>query len=185
MGKSTAADFLRNLGVATIDTDVIARQVVEPGQPALEEIRQWFGDDIISPQGELRRDELARRVFSDDESRRKLEDIVHPKIRTIWTLQVEEWRRQGFPLAAVIIPLLYETDAAECFDLVVCVACSLNSQRERLLQRGWSPGEIARRNAAQRPIEEKMLRADYVIWSDVPVEMHGNQWKLIVEAAKN
>ncbi len=185
MGKSTATGFLRNLGVAVTDTDVIAREIVEPGQPALGEIRQLFGDEVISPQGELRRGELARRVFSDSEARRKLEEILHPKIRTVWTHQIEEWRRQGFRLAAVVIPLLYETEAVECFDFVVCVACSAESQRERLLQRGWSLGEIARRNAAQRSIEEKMLRADYVIWSDVPVEMHGNQWQLIIEAAKD
>src|SRR5437870_13848740 len=73
MGKSTAADLLRNRGVPVVDSDVITRQAVEPGQPALAKIRQLFGEDIVGPDGGLRRDELARRVFADAAARGKLE----------------------------------------------------------------------------------------------------------------
>src|SRR5437899_8502578 len=84
MGKSTAADLLRKRGLPVVDSDVIARQAVEPGQPALAEIRQLFGAEMVGDDGRLRREELARRVFADAESRRKLEAILHPRIRAVW-----------------------------------------------------------------------------------------------------
>src|ERR1043166_5304271 len=88
MGKSTAADLLRQRGLPVIDNDLIARQLVEPGQPVLAEIRQPFGLEISGAAGRLRRDELARRVFADAESRRRLEEVLHPRIRAIWQAQL-------------------------------------------------------------------------------------------------
>jgi dephospho-CoA kinase len=89
MGKSTAAEILRQRGVSIIDTDEIAREVVEPGQPALAEVQRLFGREIVGADGCLRRDELARRVFADDDARRKLEAVLHPAIRKIWLAQTE------------------------------------------------------------------------------------------------
>src|ERR1041385_6459689 len=83
MGKSTAADLLRGRGFPVVDSDIIAREIVEPGQPALAEVRQVFGAEIVGADGRLRRDELARRVFGDSEARRRLEAILHPRIRAI------------------------------------------------------------------------------------------------------
>src|SRR5580700_10122719 len=97
MGKSTSDKLLRERGIAVTDTDAIARQIVEPGQPALVEIQALFGPDILSLDGRLRRDELARRVFSDSVARSRLEGILHPRIREIWRAQVQEWRAQGLP----------------------------------------------------------------------------------------
>ena len=79
-------------------------------------------------------------------------------------------------LGVAVIPLLYETDCEEAFDKIVCVACSPESQRERLRQRDWSEEEIDRRIAAQLSVQEKMKRADYVVWSDGPVSAHADQW---------
>src|SRR6185369_9293530 len=92
MGKTTAASLLRERVIPVIDTDVLARQVVEPGQPAWDEIRQSFGEEILGPDGQLRRDDLARQVFSDEARRRQLEAIVHPRIRERWQAEVELWR---------------------------------------------------------------------------------------------
>src|SRR5271154_2260926 len=92
MGKSTAGEFLRQQGVSVSDTDVIARQLVEPGQPALEEIVGRFGPSVLSAGGRLNRKELARHVFSDEIARAALEAILHPRIRATWEGDVKSWR---------------------------------------------------------------------------------------------
>lgn len=154
MGKSTSAEFLRACGVAVVDTDVLAREIVEPGGPALAEITALFGGGVIDASGALRRDRLAELVFADAAKRWQIEAILHPRIRYLWQQQIETWRLEKRPIAVVVIPLLYETDAAASFDRVICVACSARSQRGRLLARGWSPEQIDRRNQAQWSVEK-------------------------------
>src|SRR5258707_3977864 len=124
MGKTTAANLLRDSGLPVVDTDVLARQVVEPGQPAWDEIRRVFGEEILGADGQLRRDELARQVFSDEARRRQLEVIVHPRIRERWQAQVEVCRTQNLPRVVVVIPLLFATNATASFDSIICIACS-------------------------------------------------------------
>src|ERR1035437_1615160 len=99
MGKSASAQLLAARGVAVVDTDDLARQVVEPGQPGLAEVREAFGNQIVGPDGRLRRDELARRVFADPNARQRLEAILPPPIRALWRAQVETWHLAGRPLA--------------------------------------------------------------------------------------
>jgi dephospho-CoA kinase len=175
MGKSTTDKFLRERGVAVVDTDEIARQVVEPGQPALAEVTALFGPDIVSDDGRLRRDELARRVFSDASALSRLEAILHPRIRAIWRAQVDEWRAQGLPRAVVVIPLLFETSAQVEFDKIICVACTAGSQRRRLTARGWSSQQVEQRIHAQWPVEKKMELSHYVIWTEAAMEVHAAQ----------
>ncbi len=175
MGKSACAAFLRDRSIPVIDTDDLARQFVEPGQPALAEIRKLFGDDVIGADGQLRRKELARRVFSDPDARRQLEAILHPRIRQAWLAQVQVWRNEGKPLAVVAIPLLFETHAQKELDATLCIACSPQTQQVRLQARGWSEGQIQQRIAAQWSIEQKMTAADYVIWTEGSLEIHAAQ----------
>lgn len=181
MGKSTAAEFLRQAGVAVVDTDKIAREVVEPGKPALEEIRREFGAHFIGQNGRLLRSELARLVFSDAAARSKLEAILHPRIRAAWQQEVEVWKKEGREVGAVIIPLLYETDAASFFSSVLCVVCSSETQRRRLSDRGWTQQEIDRRNAAQWPVERKMNLADFVVWTEGRLEVHAAQLRRVLQ----
>ena len=166
MGKSTAAEFLRARGAQVVDADELARQLVQPGQPALAEIQTEFGKKVIAPDGRLRRDELARIVFADAAAREKLEAILHPRIGERWLAQIETWRGENRALAVVVIPLLFETRAESHFDKIICVACSAPVQRERLLARGWTPEQIRQRLAAQWPVEQKISRADFVVWTD-------------------
>ncbi len=180
MGKSTAANWLRERGVPVVDTDEIARRIVEPGQPALEEILQTFGAEMTDEAGRLRRGELARVVFSDTAARRKLEDILHPRIRALWQQQVAHWRADGCERGVVVIPLLFETAAATLFDAVICLACSAASQRRRLRQRGWDARQIRQRLDAQWPVEKKMELANYVIWTEGELENQANQLERIL-----
>jgi dephospho-CoA kinase len=166
MGKSTAAGFLSSLGARVVDTDELARQLVQPGQPALTEIQKEFGEKVFQPDGALNRTALAEKVFADETSRKKIEAILHPRIRECWLAQVAQWRNEGCPLAVVVIPLLFETQAENEFDKIICVACSAATQRERLRARGWTPEQIAQRIAAQMPVEQKMARAHFVVWSE-------------------
>jgi dephospho-CoA kinase len=175
MGKSTAAAMLRQRGIPVVDTDQLARQVVEPGQPALAEVQRAFGPGIVGADGRLRREELARIVFSDATARRQLERILHPRIRELWHGQLAVWRGEHRPVAAVVVPLLFEVQAeAEC-DATICVACSAASQRERLQARGWTPEQIDQRARAQWTIEKKMLHADFVVWTEGDVALATEQ----------
>jgi dephospho-CoA kinase len=184
MGKSTAARFLRERGAQIVDTDELARELVQPGQPALDKIQTAFGKTVIASTGELKRAELAQIVFSDADARNQLEAILHPPIREQWLAQIETWRGQNHPLAVVVIPLLFETRAESHFDKIVCAACSAAAQRERLLARGWTPEQIKQRIAAQMPVEQKIARADFVIWTDGALDAHIRQIERIFAALK-
>ena len=175
MGKSATAALLRERQIPVVDTDILARELVEPGQPALAEIGRVFGQEMIGADGNLRRDALASRVFGDAEARQGLENILHPRIRDEWKRQVDQWRREGRGCAVVVIPLLFETKAQEEFDSTICVACSAATQRKRLVERGWSAKEIEQRIAAQLPIEQKISGADFVIWTEGDMEAHAKQ----------
>jgi dephospho-CoA kinase len=180
MGKSTAAGFFSEAGVRIVDTDELARQLVEPGRPALKEIQEAFGSGVISADGALNRGELARRAFADAAARKQLEDILHPRIRECWQAQVKIWRLEKCPRAMVVIPLLFETAAEANFDCIICVACSPQAQGERLRGRGWTPEQINGRIAAQWPVEQKLARSHFVVWSEGSLEVHQRQVEKIV-----
>ena len=180
MGKSNSARLLRLRSIPVVDTDDLARQVVEPGQSALAEVQRVFGAEIVGQDGHLRREELARRVFSDTAARKRFEDIQHPRIRALWRAQMEVWRAEGRSLAVVVIPLLFETSAEAELDATICIACTRLTQHQRLLDRGWSPADIEQRVRAQWPIEIKMARADYVVWTEANLDVHADQLNRIL-----
>jgi dephospho-CoA kinase len=182
MGKSIAARFLHERGAPIVDSDELARQLVEPGQPALSEIQAAFGKNMVARDGQLRRNELARVVFADGAARKRLETILHPRIRERWLAQIETWRRENRALAVVVIPLLFETQAESDFDKIICVACSAAAQRERLLARGWTPEQIQQRLAAQWPIEQKIARANFVVWTEGALEASAQQVERVLAA---
>jgi dephospho-CoA kinase len=175
MGKSTTTAFFSQHGARVVDTDNIAHELVQPGQPALAEIKIEFGDSVISSSGELKRTELAQIIFADTAARKKLEAILHPRIRERWQSQVEQWQKENCPLAIVVIPLLFETAAESHFEKIICVASSPGAQRERLAARGWTPEQSRQRIAAQLPIESKMARAHFVLWTEGKLDAHAQQ----------
>jgi dephospho-CoA kinase len=183
MGKSTAADLLQARGIAVIDTDDLARQIVAPGTPALGEILQTFGPQFVDPSGQLKREALATIIFGDAVARAKLEAILHPRITELWKHQLENWREERRAAAVVVIPLLFETKVEAEFDAVVCLACPETTQRERLAARGWSAEHIEQRIAAQWPIAEKMQRAHYIAWTEGTIEILAQQLARIIPEA--
>ena len=175
MGKSTSAGIMARRGVPVIDTDVLARDVVEPGQPALAEIVTAFGAHVLDADGQLRRKALAQEVFGHPTQLKRLEAILHPRIRERWLAQVAHWRDEDRSAAAVVIPLLFETDAGEHFDAVICTACSAETQTLRLRDRGWTEEQIVQRLAAQWPVERKIASSDYVVWTEGALDLHERQ----------
>src|SRR5262249_38572408 len=95
--------------------------------------------------------------------------------RQLWRSQVESWRAESRPLATVVIPLLFETGAEKELDLTICVACSKSTQHARLAVRGWSAEQIDQRITAQWSIEQKLSKADFVIWTEGSLELHSAQ----------
>ena len=180
MGKSTAAELLAKRGAKVSDSDQLARELVEPGQPALAEIAGAFEDDVLRENGSLDRAKMAALVFNDSTAREKLEGILHPRIREAWQARLDGWAAAGEQLAVAVIPLLFETRAEANFDRIVCVACSPEAQRERLRERGWTDDQISSRLEAQMAVDKKMKRSDHVVWTDGTIEAHAAQWDALL-----
>ncbi len=160
-GKSMVAAELAARGAIIIDADVLAREVVEPGTPALAAILDRFGMGVLKD-GQLDRARLAEIVFADPIARRDLEQIVHPAVRA----RAAELERAASDAAVVVhvIPLLVETGQREDFDLVVIVDADHETQIQRLMSRnGFTRAEAESRIAAQASREDRMLAADVVV----------------------
>lgn len=165
-GKSLVADYFRECGVPVIDTDEIARQVVAPGQPAWQRLRETFPAEFFHPDGQLDRSALARLVFADADARRTLEAITHPAIFAEVDRQVATLQHLPSPpdLIVVAVPLLFEVGAEARFAAIVIVYATPAQMHARLLQqRGYTAAEAEARIAAQLPITEKRRRAQLVI----------------------
>lgn len=163
-GKSLVADYFHELGVTIVDTDVIAREVVEIGAPALAEIRAAFGDDVFASDGSLDRRAMRRVVFSAQSQRERLEAILHPRIREQALTKVDE---ADGTYVMVVVPLLYESPLKYSMDRILVVDCSDNTQLKRLMARDAEGYEDARRIiATQASRAERLSLADDVISND-------------------
>jgi len=162
-GKSMVAQMFAELGAVVIDADQLAREVVEPGQPALQEIASTFGPDVLLPDGRLDRPKLAGIIFSDPAERAKLDAITHPRIRERMEGQIEA-RRSGRGVLILDIPLLYENNRTNMVEKVIVVWVDAQTQLQRIRQRDGLSAEAARqRISAQMPLDAKRARADHVI----------------------
>lgn len=166
-GKSTVAEFLDELGAFVIDSDQLARDVVERGTPGYEAVLAAFGDDILTD-GEINRAKLAEIVFKDAAARATLESIIHPLVR-----DAAEKTVRNLPSDAVVInqiPLLVETDGAKRFDFVITVSADEDVRRRRLIERGMKDYEITKRLAAQVDDAAREAIAHFVIRNSGSIE---------------
>lgn len=160
-GKSAVAELFAQIGAPVLDTDQIARDVVEPGTPTLAKLVAEFGSDILDANGRLDRARMRARVFADPEQRKRLEAITHPAIRE--ELAARAQRAQG-PYQIHVIPLLVESGRADLYDRVLLVDTSEEDQLKRLLARDGSSEQQARQIlAAQASREQRLDAADDVI----------------------
>jgi dephospho-CoA kinase len=164
-GKSTVSGMLRELGGEIIDADLLAREVVEPGQPALAQIASEFGPDVLTAAGALDRKKLGAIIFASPERRRRLEAITHPAIRDRFVARLGELADKGF--VGIVIydaAVLIESGNHKNLDRLVVVVTDDATQMMRLRGRdGTDEAENRRKIASQMPLAEKAELADYVI----------------------
>ena len=168
-GKTVVADRLAELGAVRIDADRLAREVVEPGTPALAEIARRFGPDVIAADGSLDRPALGAVVFRDPDARRDLEAITHPAVRALSARRMAEAEERD-PDAVVVydIPLLVESGRVDEFDRIVVVHAPREERIRRLVElRGMPAEEAERRIASQATDAERLAVADDVVDSGV------------------
>ncbi len=163
-GKSAVAKLFAELGATIIDTDIIAREVVAPGQPALDEIAVQFGNAVIDDNGQLDRAAMRQLIFSNDTARKQLEAIVHPRIRRETVKQASQ---AGGSYQLIVVPLLTESPLRSFVERILVVDCDENIQIERLLARDTDSEEQARLIlAAQASRADRLAIADDVISND-------------------
>lgn len=166
-GKSTVGDLFETWGAHRVDADILARRVVEPGQPGLAAIRETFGDRMLLADGTLDRAALRAVVFGDDGALRRLEAIIHPAVDRLRQALMEQARSGGARVTVLEIPLLFEKDLRDEFDAVVVVDAPEDVRRSRVCEsRGLTPEEFASMDSAQWSGERKRAAADHVIWND-------------------
>ena len=160
-GKTSASDLFASYGVPILDTDLAARTVVEPGQPALDEIKVSFGNDVITASGELDRAVLREVIFEQPEKRRELEAILHPKIRA----HINEQKNQlDAAYCIIVVPLYLESGRGYEADRILVIDVPTDLQRERLAKRdNTSPEQIEQILKSQATREERLSAADDVI----------------------
>jgi dephospho-CoA kinase len=167
-GKSTVGEMLARRGHLVIDTDRISREITSPGSDALKKIVEQFGSDVLCDDGSLDRKKVASIIFADPKKRKKLENILHPKI-------IEESRRRatevGRDWAFILIPLLFEVHGENTVDRVWLCYAPMEVRMARAMARDKAvEKDILARVSAQMPDEEKISRADVVIDTSLPLE---------------
>ena len=172
-GKSIVAQLFKKWGATLIDSDVIVRELQQPGSEVLDQIVQTFGPDILLHGGTLDRASLRHRVMSDAAARRSLNAIVHPAVLARRQILEEAARARGDAILVSDIPLLFEAADPEAFDVIVLVDAPPMTRKARLVEkRGLDPFEADRLLAAQDPTETKRERSDYLIDNDgTPAEL--------------
>ncbi len=163
-GKSTVADMIRTYNIPIVDADVIAREVVEPGESALEDIFRIFGSEMKAEDGGLNRKKLGSVIFNNEEKRKTLNSILHPAIRKRMLDQAAAFKKQGEPHVVFDIPLLFESRLNYLVERTLLVYVDSSTQLERLVARDESSeAEASERIQSQMPIENKKDLADAVI----------------------
>ncbi len=179
-GKSTVSNMFRDEGVPVIDADLLAREVVEPGQPALAEIAARF-PGVVGPDGRLDRKQLGERIFADAGERAALGAITHPRIKQLALERTMALAQTGAPVAIYDAPLLIENKLYEPMNGVILVACSEAVQLARLMARdGLTEAQARARIASQMSIDAKRAFATWVIDNGGPLDATRAQVKQVI-----
>ncbi len=163
-GKTTVAAMLRELEVPVLNADPLGHELLEPGQPALDEVLAAFGNEILDPDGKVNRAKLGSIVFADEQKRARLNQILHPRILKLvqkWFAALDE--PEGPEFAVVEAALIAEASYHQSLDKLLVCWCTPEQQIERLKQRDLSLEQAKQRIAAQMPLEEKRKLADIAI----------------------
>ena len=184
-GKSTVAKILQSLGAAIVNADDLAREVVEPGHEAWKEIVAAFGADILQSDQTLDRQKLRTLIFNQPEARKRLESIIHPRVRALAEERIRQYAAAGYPVVIYEVPLLFEGNLQEWLRPVILVACDVETQTARLQNRDHLTAADAEKHiAAQMSLKDKRRLADYVIENNGSLEDLERQTRQILEELK-
>jgi dephospho-CoA kinase len=184
-GKSAVAAILKQLGAAVINADELSREVVQPGRDAWKEIVDTFGTGILREDKTLDRKRLRKFVFDDPDIRKKLEAIIHPKVRALADKRIQELAAAGSTIIVYEVPLLFEGQIHHWLRPVILVACDIATQKKRLQDRDQVTAMEAQQPIdAQMSLEEKRKLADYVIENNGSLEDLARQVKSVFETIK-
>lgn len=164
-GKSTVARMLTDRGAVLVDADELAHRALEPGSPVFRQVSELFGDEVMTPSGELDRAAIAATVFSDPERRRALESIVHPEVFRMLA-EIVQARRGTDDIIVFDAPLIVETGFHDACDVVVVITAPEEERVARVAGRGMTPDQARARIRAQIGDEERAAVADVVIPND-------------------
>lgn len=185
-GKSTVSNILRENGIPIIDADQLTRRLQQPGSVGLKRLAAEFGQQVVQPDGQLDRQRLGQRVFSDPSSRRKLDQVMQPLIREAVADQLAIFKRQQVPAVVLDFPLLFEAHYDQDCDYIIVVAVNRQTQLQRLMARnGYSKQEAEERITAQMPLERKIQRADRVIDNSGSLDSTRKQVAQFINALKS
>jgi len=166
-GKTTVAWMFEEQGALLINADTIAHETIEPQTAAWKLLYERYGKRIILQDGIVDRRALAGIIFSNDTERKFVESVIHPRVHEELTKRIADSKRNGTQLLMVEVPLLFETHWDKEMDSIIVVSCDLEQQIKRCQEKfGWKRDEVLLRIKAQRPIEEKIAKADFVIDND-------------------
>lgn len=185
-GKSTVSRMLEEIGVPAVDFDALARQVVEPGQPAFKEIVGLFGEKVLQGDGRLDRKKLAGIVFADERKRKALENITHPRIVEAFLHRVSRIAaKEPYAILQAVVPLLFEVNLQHLVHKVLLVYIPREMQIDRLMKRDGISREAAENILkAQLPMDEKLGHADFVIHNEGTPEETRRQVEQVWEELK-
>lgn len=183
-GKSTVSGWLRKKGHAVICADEIAHNVSKKGGPAYADIIRAFGRDILKKDKNIDRAKLADLVFTNHKLKRRLEKIIHPRVRRQMRLQIRDYQKKKYQLIFLDIPLLFENNLEFLCDRIICISAPQRLQIERLQSHRQMTRQQARdRIRAQLPLKTKELKADMVIRNNgslAALKRALNQWLTII-----
>ena len=184
-GKSTIASFFKDEGIPVIETDQIAKTILQPGSDAFNEVVKHFGEEILLSEGIINRKALGERIFKDEPERDILNQIVHPEVRIITQSKADVLKKEGHAIIVIDVPLLFEAGFDQDVDQTLVVSVPKDIQIERLMARdGIEKAYALKKTNAQMPLKEKRKRADFVIDNRGSILDTKNQFNEVLKALK-
>ncbi len=184
-GKSTIASFFKDEGIPVIETDQIAKTILQPGSDAFSAVVKHFGEEILLSEGIINRKALGERIFKDEHERDILNQIIHPEVRIITQSKADVLKKEGHAIIVIDVPLLFEAGFDQDVDQTLVVSVPKDIQIERLMARdGIEKAYALKKTNAQMPLKEKRKRADFVIDNRGSILDTKNQFNEVLKALK-